>query len=491
MAGSLLQLSGISKSFPGVKALDNLSFALHRSEVHSLCGENGAGKSTLIKILAGVHAPDTGQISIDGNVVLIDHPQTAKNLGISTIYQENSLFQNLSIVENIFVGQEIRKGKIFCDRNAMLTKVKEMLEVFELHASPKTLVNKLGSAEQKIIEILRALIREAKILILDEPTASFGKAETRRLFSVLDKLKKNGLGIIYISHHLEEVFEISDRITCLRDGKVISTYQAHEVDENKIIRDMVGRDASLFYKREPVKTGETVLEVENLSGNGVQDISFELKQGEILGIAGIAGAGRTELTELLFGAKPRQKGVIRKNGVEQAFHHPEEAIKNGMCLITEERKLTGLFLHQDITDNTAIAQLSKDKQKLVARASLKKDAVRFVEQFKIKTTGVGKLLGTLSGGNQQKVILAKWFKTNPDIYLFDEPTRGIDIGAREDIYVMMVELLKSGKSIIMVSSDLPELTALSDRILVMKKGKISGILSKEEISETSVMELAL
>ncbi len=491
MTGSLLQLSDISKSFPGVKALDNLSFALHKSEVHSLCGENGAGKSTLIKILAGVHAPDTGQISIDGNAVQINHPQTAKNLGISTIYQENSLFQNLSIVENIFVGQEIRMGKIFCDRNAMHTKVKEILEVFDLHASPKTPVNKLGSAEQKIIEILRALIREAKILILDEPTASFGKAETRRLFSVLDKLKKDGLGIIYISHHLEEVFEISDRITCLRDGKVISTYQAHEVDENKIIRDMVGRDASLFYKREPVKTGEILFTAENLSGNGVQDISFELKRGEILGIAGIAGAGRTELIELLFGAKPRQKGIIRKNGVEQTFLNPEEAIKQGMCLITEERKLTGLFLHQDITDNTAIAQLSKDNRKLVAPASLKKAAVGFVEQFKIKTTGVGKLLGTLSGGNQQKVILAKWFKTNPDIYLFDEPTRGIDIGAREDIYVMMVELLKSGKSIIMVSSDLPELTALSDRILVMKKGKVSGILSKEEISETSVMELAL
>jgi ribose transport system ATP-binding protein len=311
------------------------------------------------------------------------------------------------------------------------------------------------------------------------------------LFSVIGKLKNDGLGVVYISHHLEEVFEISDRITCLRDGRVISSYQAHEVDEKRVIRDMVGRDASLFYKREAVKTGGIVFEAENLSGNGVQDISFHLKQGEILGIAGIAGAGRTELTELLFGAKAMRKGTIRKNGVEKRFHNPEDAINNGMCLITEERKLTGLFLHQDITDNTAIAKLSKDKKKLVSPASLKREARRFVDQFKIKTTGIGRLLGTLSGGNQQKVILAKWFKTNPDIYLFDEPTRGIDIGAREDIYAMMVELLKAGKSIIMVSSDLPELTALSDRILVMKKGRISGQLIKEEISETSVMELAL
>jgi ribose transport system ATP-binding protein len=491
VTGPLLQLSGIGKAFPGVQALDNLSFALNRGEVHSLCGENGAGKSTIIKILAGVHAPDAGQVLIEGKAVIIDHPRTARNLGISTIYQENSLFQNLSVAENIFVGQEIRKGGIFCDRGAMLKKVDELLGIFELRATAKTPVHKLGSAEQKIIEILRALIMEARILILDEPTAAFGKEETRRLFAVIGKLKRDGLGVIYISHHLEEVFEISDRITCLRDGRVISSYQAREVDEKRVIRDMVGRDASLFYKREAVATGEIVFAAENLSGNGVQDISFHLKKGEILGIAGIAGAGRTELTELLFGAKPRQKGTIRKDGVERCFHNPKDAINHGMCLITEERKLTGLFLHQDITENTAIAKLSKDKKKLVAPATLKKEARRFVAQFKIKTTGVGKLLGTLSGGNQQKVILAKWFNTDPDIYLFDEPTRGIDIGAREDIYAMMVDLLKAGKSIIMVSSDLPELTALSDRILVMKKGRVSGQLAKGEISETSVMELAL
>lgn len=487
----LLQLIGICKAFPGVQALDNLSFALDRGEVHSLCGENGAGKSTIIKTLAGVHAPDSGQILIDGKPVTIDHPRTAKRLGISTIYQENSLFQNLSIAENIFVGQEIRKGRIFCDRTAMRHKVEELLDIFELRASAETPVHRLGSAEQKIIEILRALVMEAGILILDEPTAAFGKEETRRLFTVIGKLKREGLGIIYISHHLEEVFEISDRITCLRDGKVISSYPAREADEKRVIRDMVGRDASLFYKREAVPIGEVVFEAENLSGNGVQDISFQLKQGEILGIAGIAGAGRTELTELLFGAKPRQKGTIRKHGVEETFHDPKDAIRHGLCLITEERKLTGLFLHQDITDNTAIAKLSKDKKHLASPAALKKEARKFVDQFKIKTTGVGRMLGTLSGGNQQKVILAKWFKTDPDIYLFDEPTRGIDIGAREDIYAMMVELLKAGKAIIMVSSDLPELTALSDRILVMRKGRISGHLAKEEISETSVMELAL
>jgi ribose transport system ATP-binding protein len=491
MTDSLLTLKNICKSFPGVRVLNDFGLTLERGEVHSLCGENGAGKTTLIKILAGVHAQDSGTVMIDGAVQTIGHPQVAKRLGIATLYQENALFQNASILENIFTGQEYRKRGIFVDRAAMLKKTEEMLALFELDLSPDQPAHSLGSAEQKIIEIIRALIMDAKILILDEPTASFGKEETRLLFSVIDKVKREGIGIIYISHHLEEVFAISDRITVLRDGSPIATYPVENVDEPQIIHDMVGRDAAQFYTREPVPIGETVFEVRSLSGNGVSDVSFELKQGELLGIAGIAGAGRTELAELLFGAKRKRSGEILIKGDEQTLDSPEEAIGHGLCMITEERKLTGLLLEQSVTDNIAIASMTKSGQCFVKPATLDRNAERLVEQFNVKAASLGQPIFTLSGGNQQKVILAKWFDTNPEIYIFDEPTRGIDIGAKEEIYHLMIDLLRDGKAIIMISSDLPELIALSTRVLVMKRGRINGELADDAITEAAIMERAV
>ncbi|MFT5128674.1 MAG: ribose transport system ATP-binding protein, partial [Rhodothermales bacterium] len=300
-----------------------------------------------------------------------------------------------------------------------------------------------------------------------------------------------GIGIIYISHHLDEVFAISDRITVLRDGVAISTYTASNVDEPQIIRDMVGRDASQYYCREPVPVGETVFEAESLCGNGVSDISFALKKGELLGVAGLAGAGRTEMAELIFGAKPIRSGTIRIKGQERRLRTPQEAIRNGLCMITEERKLTGLLLDQNVTENICIAGITKSGQRLVKPAALADTAEGYVKKFHIKASSVRQSLSTLSGGNQQKVILAKWFDTEPEIYIFDEPTRGIDIGAREEIYHLMIDLLRQGKSIIMISSDLPELTALSTRVLVMRRGRIHGELAGDGISDTAIMELAV
>jgi ribose transport system ATP-binding protein len=487
----LLALKDICKSFPGVRVLKELDFTLERGEIHSLCGENGAGKSTLIKILAGVHNADSGTVLIDGTPQSIGHPRIAKQLGISTIYQENSLFQHLSIQENIFTGQEYRKHGFLSDGVAMQRKTEEMLAMFELDLSPSQLASSLGAAEQKIIEVIRALIMDAKILILDEPTASFGKEENRLLFSVIERVKQEDMGIIYISHHLDEVFAISDRITVLRDGVAISTYTADDVDEPQIIRDMVGRDASQYYSREPVPRGETVFEAEALSGNGVSDISFQLRKSELLGIAGLAGAGRTEMAELLFGAKPRRSGTIRIKGQRCRLRTPQEAIRKGLCMITEERKLTGLLLDQTITENIAIAGITKSGQHLVKPAALAETAEGYLEKFQIKASSVRQSLATLSGGNQQKVILAKWFDTEPDIFIFDEPTRGIDIGAREEIYHLMIDLLRQGKSIIMISSDLPELTALASRVLVMRRGRIQGELVDEAITDTAIMELAV
>ncbi len=490
MAKEIIRLSNVSKTFPGVKALQNINFVLHAGTVHCICGENGAGKSTLIKTLSGAYQPDEGgEIFFDEKLVKLD-PSTAMELGIQTIYQEHNVFETLSITENIFAGMEISKYGIM-QKKEMRQKTKEVLEYLHSNLKPDEIVGDLTSGEKKIVEIAKALVFDCKMIILDEPTASFSAKEIDNLLEIVDKIKKRGIGIVYISHHLDEVFRIADYITVLRDGIYIKTVGVDEIDEPQLVRDMVGRDASAFYTREYYPTGETVLEVKNLTGNGVKNVSFDVKRGEIVGFAGMVGAGRSELMDLLFGGAQKLTGEIKVHGKAVNYKSPGDAIKNKMCYITEDRQHTGLFLSHTIARNTIIANLVKQKGVLVNPSEEMKTGNEYIKKLTTKANDAAVLVGNLSGGNQQKVVLAKWFLTNGDIFIFDEPTRGIDVGAKQEIYQIMMNLLKENKAIIMVSSDTPEVVSMSDRVFVMKDGRVTGMLKREEISEENILELSI
>ncbi len=490
MAEEILKLSDISKTFPGVKALDGIHFSLNRGEVHCICGENGAGKSTLIKVISGAYQPDeNGKIYFDGSEVKLD-PFIAMKLGIQTIYQEHTIFAPLSITENIFMGMEITKNGVM-QKQKMVEKTQEVLEYLHSGLDPSEMVGNLSSGEQKIVEFAKALVFDRKVIILDEPTASFSASEIDSLLETVQKIKKRGIGIIYISHHLDEVFKIADRITVLRDGKYIKSCDVAETSEPQLIRDMVGRDASAFYKREYLEPGQTLLKVENLSGNGVSDVSFEARRGEIHGFAGMVGSGRSELMTLLFGGAKKTGGKILIDGREVNFKTPADAIKNKMCYITEDRQHTGLFLIHTIARNTIIADLVNSKSALVMPQKEEETGEEYIKKLRTKAPNAHVLAGNLSGGNQQKVVLAKWFNTNGEIFIFDEPTRGIDVGAKQEIYQIMIDLIKQGKAIIMVSSDMPEVVSMSDRISVMKDGRIVGELAAGEVSEENVLDLSI
>lgn len=485
----ILSLKDISKSFPGVQALKNVSFDLKKGEVHGICGENGAGKSTLIKIISGAYQPDNGGIYFEGKKVMLD-PYQAMNLGMQTIYQEHTIFPHLSIAENIFVGMEITKNGIM-QKVEMRKKTAEVLEYLHSNLNPDQLVNDLSSGEQKIVEIAKALVLDRKVIIMDEPTASFSVSEIDNLLEIVNKIKKTGIGIIYISHHLEEIFKVADRITVLRDGEHIKTCDVDEVDEPQLIKYMVGRDATAFYHRDFYKPGETVMKVENLSGNGVKDISFEVRRGEILGFAGMVGSGRSELMTLLFGGAEKVNGRMSILGQEVNLKDPSDAIRNKMCYITEDRQFTGLFLIHPIARNIIIANMINTKGYYFTPTQEIETGNELIEKLSIKAPNSKVLVGNLSGGNQQKVVLAKWFNTNGEIFIFDEPTRGIDVGAKQEIYQLMTNLLKEGKAIIMVSSDMPEIASMSDRIMVMKAGRVVGELKRDEISEENILEYSI
>lgn len=490
MAKEIIRLSDVSKTFPGVKALQNINFVLHAGTVHCICGENGAGKSTLIKILSGAYQPDEGgEIFFDEKPVKLD-PSTAMDLGIQTIYQEHNVFETLSITENIFAGMEISRYGIM-QKKEMRQKTKDVLEYLHSNLKPDEIVGNLTSGEKKIVEIAKALVFDCKMIILDEPTASFSAKEIDNLLEIVDKIKKRGIGVVYISHHLDEVFRIADYITVLRDGIYIKTVGVDEIDEPQLVRDMVGRDASAFYTREYYPAGETVLEVKNLTGNGVKNVSFDVKRGEIVGFAGMVGAGRSELMDLLFGGAQKLTGEIKVHGKVVNYKSPSDAIKNKMCYITEDRQHTGLFLRHTIARNTIIANLVKKKGVLINPAEEMKTGNEYIKKLTTKANDASVLVGNLSGGNQQKVVLAKWFLTNGDIFIFDEPTRGIDVGAKQEIYQIMMDLLKEKKAIIMVSSDTPEVVSMSDRVFVMKDGRVTGMLKREEISEENILELSI
>ena len=490
MAEEILKLTNISKTFPGVKALQNVSFSLHEGEVHCICGENGAGKSTLIKIISGAYQPDAGgTIEVTGKEVRLD-PFSAMQMGIQTIYQEHTVFETLSITENIFEGMEITKRGIM-QFDAMRKKTKEVLEYLNSDLDPDTIVGKLSSGEQKIVEIAKALVFDSKVIILDEPTSSFSMKEIDNLMDIVHRVAARGIGIIYISHHLDEVFRIGDTITVLRDGIYIKSVAAKDITEPELIRDMVGRDASAFYTREYYPQGETVMSVRNLSGNGVKNISFDLHRGEILGFSGMVGSGRSELMTLLVGGAPKLTGDVEVLGKKVNFHNPSDAIRSKICYITEDRQHTGLFLEHTIARNTILANMVNTKGNVILPKTEMQVGNEFVKKLGTKANDASVLAGNLSGGNQQKVVLAKWFYTDGEIYIFDEPTRGIDVGAKQEIYQIMMDLLNEGKAIIMVSSDTPEVVSMSDRILVMKEGSMTGILERDEISEESILEKSI
>ncbi len=486
----IYELKNVSKSYPGVKVFEDFSFSLYTGEIHCICGENGAGKSTLIKMLSGAHAPDSGEIIFEGRNVGRLTPRSAMEMGVQTIYQEHNLFPYLTVQENLFSGNElIKNGRV--DRSAMRRRTQEVLQMLSADIRPEDIVGRLGSGAQKMVEIARGLIQNAKVLILDEPTASFSQVEIDHLLACLRKLANSGVSIVYISHHLEEVFEIADRVTVIRDGRWISTRERAEVTEQGLISEMVGRDVSMFYSREDAPVGEVIFEAEGITGNGAKNCSLKLREGELLGIYGMVGSGRTELAEVLFGMKRAQQGKIRIRGREVHLRTPKDAIKNGMCFITEDRQGTGLFLHHSLDRNIPAARYTVTHTPFALPQQDSALAQEYIKSLGIVTPGAYQKAVNLSGGNQQKVVLAKWFATQGDIFIFDEPTRGVDIGAKEEIYKLMTELLRQKKAVIMISSDMPELIAMSNRAVVMRDGAIVGEIGKEDMTQETLLKYSI
>ena len=488
----VLKMEKICKYYPGVTALDHVDFELRKGEVHALLGENGAGKSTLCKIIAGAQPMDDGSYCLDGEQIRTLTPQSAKDKGVSMIYQEFNLVPYLKVYENMFLGKEIERG-IYADKRAMIRKTREVFERFHIEIDPNSRISDLSNAYKQQVEIAKAVLENAKVLIMDEPTAPLGNREVENLFEMIRTLKSEGVSIIYISHRLEELFEISDRITVMRDGQYIETLNTKDTNKSALVKLMVGRDLSEDYPQRSTPIGEEVLRVEHLSTveTKLHDVSFTLHKGEILGFAGLVGAGRTEVMRALFGADHRSSGTVYVGGKQVEILRPIDAIHNGNALIPEDRKGQGVSLTLSIRENISLVMLHTLQSFL--RISRKKERTlvdSYMNALAVKAPSMEQLTKNLSGGNQQKVVVAKWLATNADIIILDEPTRGIDIGAKYEIYLIMNRLVKEGKSIIMISSEMPELIGMSDRIIVMHQGSVSGELTKEEVSQERILEMA-
>ena len=485
-----IRLDSIVKIYPGVKALDGVSFAVEKGHVHSLVGENGAGKSTLIKVISGAEVPNSGTIYMEEEPYSQMTPALSGQLGIGVIYQEYNLVPSLSVLENVFLGYKIG-GKLFPDQKKMRERLLEVEKKLDIHLDPDEMVSTLSVAEQQFVEIAKSLVRNVKVLIMDEPSATLSNKDVDKLFDVIMHLKEEGVTVIYISHRMEEIFRISDDVTVLRDGRHIFTGKISEVDTHSLISMMVGREISESYPERHSPIGEAVLEVEHLYGNGDRDISFTLHKGEILGLAGLVGAGRTELAKVLYGAVPKEKGIIRVKGKEVDFRNPEDAVACGIGLIPEDRKGEGAFLNYSILWNSVIMALKKDAKGIfVDDKKMEEKAEELSKTFQIKAPSLEQLVRNLSGGNQQKTVLAKTFAADTDILIFDEPTRGIDIGVKHDIYQLMNEIAERGISIIMISSEMEELIGMSDRILVLHEGKMMGEVKKEDFDSREILKLA-
>jgi ribose transport system ATP-binding protein len=491
----LLRLEGISKSFPGVRALDNVRMEVRRGEAHALLGENGAGKSTLMKILSGAYMRDAGEMIWDGQPLVIHNPREAQERGIGIIYQEFNLVPQLSIAENVWIGREPFRNKTLglIDWKTMRGRTQALLDELHLSLDPKRPVAGLGVAQQQMVEIAKALSLDARLLIMDEPTSALTDTEIDQLFALIRRLKGRGVAVVFISHHLDEVFEICDRGTVLRDGEYIDTVDLSRVTKNDLIRMMVGRNLDQQYPKVEMRRGQEALRVEGLSRERVlHDIGFRAYAGEILGIAGLVGAGRTELMRAVFGADPIDAGKVFLFGKEVNVSSPQVAIREGVGLLPEDRKQQGLVLMLSVLHNMSMASLDKLTRNLLLRKSdERKQAQTFVERLRIATPGVDQQVQYLSGGNQQKVVLAKWLASQSKVLIFDEPTRGIDVGAKVEVYNLMNNLAQNGVAIIMVSSEMPELLGMSDRILVMREGRITAEFSRADATEEKVLAAAM
>jgi len=490
----LLELTQIDKSFGQVKVLHDVRFDLRAGEVHALMGENGAGKSTLMKILSGFHRMDRGQILLDGQPVEIRDPHHALQLGIATIYQELNLVPTLSVAENIFLGREPRKGTLgVIDWRRMQRDAREVLNQFGLSINPAARVDSLRVAEQQMVEIAKALSINARVLIMDEPTSALTQREIDLLFTCIHNLRAKGVAIVYISHKLDEVFALSDRITVLRDGRWVATQPTADLDAAGVIRLMVGRNLSEMYPKRAVPLRETVLSVRQLSRKGVlHDISFDLRAGEIVGVAGLMGAGKTELAMALFGGTPADSGEVRIEGKLAAISNPAAAIARGISLVPEDRKMQGVLQHMSVQSNITLASLNRLRIGPLIDSGKEKSAVRTaIDRFRIKVSHPGQVVSGLSGGNQQKVALSKWLVDQPKVLMMDEPTRGIDVGAKSEIYRLMVEMAEQGLGILIFSSELPELLGMCDRILVLHQGHLAADLGRDEATQELILTAAM
>ena len=490
---ALLEMNDVSKRFLGVHALKGVHFDLRCGEVHALVGENGAGKSTLMKVLTGIHQPDGGEIFFEGKPYAVKNIGEAQNLGISMIHQELNMMNDLTVAQNVFIGRELKKGP-WLDDAGMVRETQKIFDRIGIKIDPKTKLGRLTVGKQQMVEIAKAVSRDCKLLILDEPTAALTQTEIEDLFRIMGDLKAKGIGMVYISHRMDEISRISDRITVMRDGEYVGTVDTVSVTKDDIINMMIGRVVYEDPKThsEVPEDAETVLEVKNLSsGNLFKDVSFKLRKGEILGFSGLMGAGRTEVARAIFGADPHDGGEIFVNGKRVNIKTPEDAVKLGIGYLSEDRKRYGLLLDKSVAENTALASIDKyTKGGIINDRQIKAEAREENAKLRTKTPSMEQLLKNLSGGNQQKVIIARWLIKNSDILIFDEPTRGIDVGAKSEIYTLMNQLAKQGKSIIMISSELVEILRMSDRILVMCEGKKTGELDISEANQENIMQLA-
>ena len=490
----LLEMNNITKEFPSVKALDNVTLKVRSGTVHALMGENGAGKSTLMKCLFGIYSPDGGEIFIDGKKVNFKTPKEALDGGVAMVHQELNQAQKRSVNDNIWLGRyPTVLGFITLERK-MRKETKKIFEKLHIDVDPSTIMNQMSVSARQMVEIAKAVSYNAKVIVLDEPTSSLNEQEVEHLFHIIEQLKSEGCAIIYISHKMEEIMKISDEITVMRDGKLIATNLVSEMTLEKIIKQMVGRELTERFPQKTNEIGEVALKVENLSGKHslLSNVSFDVKRGEILGVAGLDGSGRTELLETIFGLRTKESGRIFLHKKELKNKNAKDAKKNGFALLTEERRSSGIFGILDITENTVISGLSKYRFAgvFLKEGKMKRDTDWSIKTMRIKTPSRKAKIQNLSGGNQQKVILGRWLLTEPEVLLLDEPTRGIDVGAKYEIYQLIINLASQGKCVIMVSSEMPELLGVCDRILVMSGGKLAGELSRDDATQEKIMELA-
>ncbi|RKF13708.1 sugar ABC transporter ATP-binding protein [Alginatibacterium sediminis] len=487
---SILCLKSVVKEYPGVQALAGVSFELEAGEVHAIMGENGAGKSTLIKTVTGAIKPTRGYVVYQGQTLPSGDPRAIIDLGISAIYQELSLFPELTVAENIFYGNETYKG-LFLDKAKMNENALSLLKSLGTDIKPEVQVKTLSIGFQQLVELAKAVSKQCKLLIMDEPTAPLTNQEVKYMYEAVRRLQKQGVTIIYVSHRLNEVFDLCDRVTILRDGHYIETLDIDKVTEDELIRLMVGRTITNEYPKRTHELGDDYLSVRSLNSGLVKDVSFSLKKGEILGLAGLVGAGRTEIARLIFGADPLKSGEITIDGVTKLINSPHDAIAAGIGLLPEDRKTQGALLTMSISDNVSYSSLDRFSSKGILQPKLERASTQeFVSKLNVKTPSIDQLVGNLSGGNQQKVVLAKWLLNDCSVLIFDEPTRGIDVGAKSEIYELMRQITQRGVSVIMISSEMPELLGMSDRVLVVHDGSIVKELHPEEYSQETVLKYA-